>query len=116
MSAPNDPKRFPLLDSLLEARGLKREPIYTVRATAAIFDVSTRTIEDWCCEGKMVPRDLPGHGRFLNEDLEKFLQGSQGRRKKHKRDSAGGEEGEADQNNDDDSEDSDGPAPCARRR
>lgn len=27
------------------------------------------------------PRDLPGHGRLLNDDLEEFLQRSQRRRK-----------------------------------
>lgn len=116
MSATIDSARFPLLDLLLEIRGLKREAVYTVKTTAAIFDVSPRTIDDWCCEGKMVPRDLPGHGRFLNEDLEEFLRRSQGRQKKHERDSADGEEGQAGQNNDDDSDDLEGPAVRPRRQ
>lgn len=115
MSATIDSARFPLLDSLLEIRGLKREAVYTVKTTAAIFDVSPRKIDDWCCEGKMVPRDLPGHGRFLNEDLEEFRR-SQGRQKKHERDSADGEEGQAGQNNDDDSDDLEGPAVRPRRQ
>ena len=82
MASTNDASRFPLLDSLLETRGLKREAIYTTKTTAAVFDVSSRTIDDWCAEGRLVPRDLPGHGRFLNEDLEEFLQRSKRPRKK----------------------------------
>jgi hypothetical protein len=82
MANTNEIGRFPLLDSLLQARGLQRQAIYTIKATAAVFDVSSRTIDDWCNEGKLLPRDLPGHGRFPNEDLEEFLQRSKRRRKK----------------------------------
>jgi hypothetical protein len=111
MSATSDPARFPLLDSLLEVRGLKRQAIYTVKTTAAVFDVSARTIDDWCCEGKMIPRDLPGHGRFLNEDFEEFLQRSQRRRKKREADS-----GEGEHRHDDDDESGDTGETAGRRR
>jgi hypothetical protein len=66
MASTNEPVRFSLLDSILRERGLRRGPIYTIKTASAVFGVSSRTIEDWCDQGKLVPRDLPGHGRFLN--------------------------------------------------
>ena len=81
-TAPESP-RYPLLESIARLRGLRLEPVYTIKATAALFDVSCRTIDDWCCDGKLTPRDLPGHGRFLCEDLEIFLQQSPRPRQKN---------------------------------
>jgi hypothetical protein len=57
--------------------------VYTIKDTAALFGVSPRTIVDWCRDGKLTPRDLPGHGRFLCEDLEIFLQQSPRPREKN---------------------------------
>jgi len=68
--------RYPLLKALLAAKGLALQGIYTVRDVAAIFGVSTRTIQDWARQGKLHTRDLPGRGRFLSEDLEQLLQPS----------------------------------------
>ena len=67
---------YPLLESLLQQRGLLIRGIYTVQDTATIFDVSKRTIQEWVRNGKLLARDLPGRGRFLCEDLELFLQNS----------------------------------------
>jgi len=68
--------KHPLLESLLTQRGMKLKAIYSIRDAAQLFQVTTRTIQDWVSEGKMTCRDLPGRGRFLSEDLEAFLQGS----------------------------------------
>ena len=72
-TAPESP-RYPLLESIARLRGLPLEATYTIKATAALFGVSRRAIGDWCQDGKLTPRDLPGHGRFLCEDLEAFIQ------------------------------------------
>jgi len=103
MSDTNDSVRLPLLDSLLRSRKLQRQPIYTIKTTADVFDVSPRTIDDWCEHGKLDPRDLPGHGRFLPEDLEAFLQNSKRRRKERRPD-------------DNDSDNSAGDTRCRKRR
>lgn len=81
MANDNEPPRYPLLESIARLRGLRLEPVYTIKAAAALFGVSCRTINDWCRDGKLIPRDLPGHGRFLCEDLEHFLQSSHRRRR-----------------------------------
>jgi hypothetical protein len=68
--------QYPLLVALLIQKGLPMKGIWTLGDVAEIFDVSKRTIQDWIRDGKLIPRDLPGRGRFLSEDLESFLQNS----------------------------------------
>ena len=75
--------RYPLLETLVTQQGLIMKGIWSLRDTAQLFPtrlpgkhVSVRTIQDWIKDGKLVPRDLPGRGRFLSQDLEAFLQGS----------------------------------------
>ena len=74
-TAPESP-RYPLLESIARLRGLRLEPVYTIKAAAALFGVSPRTIVDWCRDGKLTSRNLPGHGRFLCEDLEDSIRRS----------------------------------------
>ena len=77
MTGPSrESHRYPLLESLLAARGLSLKGIYTNTDAAKIFGVSKRTILDWLRDRKLIARDLPGRGRFLSEDLELFLQKS----------------------------------------
>jgi hypothetical protein len=68
--------RYPLLEDLLKQKGLLVQGIYTNRDTAGIFGVTVRTVQEWCRDGKLPSRDLPGRGRFLSEDLETFLRNS----------------------------------------
>jgi predicted site-specific integrase-resolvase len=65
-----------MLEALLAQRGLAVKGIWTLADIAQIFGVAKRTIQDWIRDGKLMPRDLPGRGRFLSEDLEAFLQKS----------------------------------------
>ena len=74
--SPGSIARYPLLEALMEAKGLKLKGIYTIRDAAQIFGTSVRTIQEWVRDGKLVARDLPGRGRFLSEDLDRFLQAS----------------------------------------
>jgi hypothetical protein len=67
---------YPLLEPILRQKGLAPQGIYSGRDAARIFGVSVRTIRDWCREGKLRSRDLPGRGRFLSTDLETFLESS----------------------------------------
>jgi hypothetical protein len=67
---------YSLLEPILRQKGLRLQGIYTNRDAARIFGVSVRTIQDWCRDGKLMSRDLPGRGRFLSEDFEAFLQNS----------------------------------------
>jgi transposase len=69
-------QRYPLLEALLRERGLSLKGIYSKPDAAALFNVSVRTIHDWCRAGRLRQRQLPGRGRFLSEDLESFLQNS----------------------------------------
>lgn len=68
--------RYPLLEALLGQKGTQLQGIWTNRDVAGIFGVATRTIQDWITDGRLIPRDLPGRGRFLSEDLEGFLKAS----------------------------------------
>ena len=65
--------KYPLLKVLLEEKRLPLKGTYTNRDVANIFGVSVRTIQDWSRNGEFKPRNLPGRGRFLSEDLEEFL-------------------------------------------
>jgi excisionase family DNA binding protein len=70
------PARFPLLESVLANRGLQPCAIYSLREAAKVFGVSSRTLQDWISGKKLRARKLPGHGRFLPQDLEEFLAAS----------------------------------------
>jgi hypothetical protein len=67
---------YPLLEPILRQKELRLQGIYTNGDAARIFGVSVRTIQDWCREGRLQSRDLPGRGRFLSGDLENFLESS----------------------------------------
>src|ERR1700739_586038 len=68
--------KYPLLQSLLEILDLQLQPTYSTRDIANIFRVSIKTIQNRVAAGQLVPRDLPGRGKFLPQDLEEFLKGS----------------------------------------
>lgn len=68
--------RYPLLEPLLTVKGLPLQAIYTIRDAARIFDVTPRTIQGRCHDGRLACRDLLGRGRFLSEDVETFLRNS----------------------------------------
>jgi hypothetical protein len=65
--------RYPLLEALLAANGLRMKGVWTLADVAGIFDASKRTIQDWIKDEKLVDRHLPARGRFLSQDLENFL-------------------------------------------
>ncbi len=65
--------KYPLLEALLEQKGLSLQGTYTNRDVANIFIVSVRTIQEWVRSNKIRARDLPGRARFLSEDLEELL-------------------------------------------
>jgi predicted DNA-binding protein (UPF0251 family) len=73
------PRKYPLLEEFLEIQNLSLKPKYTTKDAAQIFDVTPRAVQDWIKSGKMIARDLLGHGRFLPVDLENYLRNS----KKH---------------------------------
>ncbi len=66
--------QYPFLERLLFEKKLQLKGVWTCRDAAQVFGVGARTISDWIKQGKLNARDLPGHGRFLSEDLEQFLQ------------------------------------------
>jgi hypothetical protein len=75
-SGTQEASRYPLLEAVLEQKGLVLQGIYTNRDAAKIFGVTPRTIQERCRDGRLRSRDLPGRGRFLSEDLETFLRNS----------------------------------------
>jgi hypothetical protein len=58
-------RRYPLLETVLAQKGLQLKGIYRNSDVARLFDVTTRTVQDWCRDGKLQARDLPGRGRFV---------------------------------------------------
>jgi hypothetical protein len=68
--------RYPLLEDLLKEKGFQLKGIYTNRDVARIFGVSPRTIQEWSYNGKLPARNLPGHGKFLSQDIETLLRDS----------------------------------------
>jgi hypothetical protein len=65
--------RYPLLDAVLSTKNLSFQSTYSHPDVAEIFNVTSRTIQEWIASGKLVSRELPGRGRFLSVDLEEFL-------------------------------------------
>ena len=72
----SEPRKYPLLQSLLEQKHLPMKGVFTYRDLAKLFDAGVRTIQVWCKDGKIVVRDLPARGRFLAQDVEDFLERS----------------------------------------
>jgi hypothetical protein len=68
--------RFPLLEGMLITKNLPLQATYSTRSLASLFDVSMRAIQHRISSGKLVPRDLPGHAKFLPQDVEEFLTAS----------------------------------------
>lgn len=68
--------KYPLLEAVLAVQGCQLQGIYTLKQVTEIFQVSTRSIQQWIFDGKLAARDLPGNGRFLSLDLERFLESS----------------------------------------
>jgi excisionase family DNA binding protein len=68
--------KYPLLEAVLSAKGLRLKGVWTIADVAEIFGVHSRAIYEWIASGKLAARDLPGRGRFLSEDLEEFLRNS----------------------------------------
>jgi hypothetical protein len=81
---------YPLLEAVLSAKGLPMKGVWKIADVAKILDVRSRTIFDWVGSGKLVVRDLPGHGRFLSSDIEEFLRNS--RRPQMRRSASRGEQ------------------------
>jgi len=76
MIKDTEPKQYPLLEAILAIQGKPLQPMYTNRDVAGIFDTCVRAIQNWISAGRLIPRDLPGRARFLNQDLENFLAAS----------------------------------------
>lgn len=65
--------RYPLLQEILEIRGLSLQPSYTNSDVAKIFGVKIRAIQGRIQSGDLVARSLPGRATFLPADLEEYL-------------------------------------------
>jgi hypothetical protein len=55
---------------------------YSVRDLARIFNVSTRAIQNRVASGQIWTRDLPGRAKFLNVDLENYLESASKKRER----------------------------------
>jgi hypothetical protein len=75
MSKRNAQSRYPLLETMLESKGLRLQPTYTCRDVANLFGVTARTIQSKAKDGTIPSRRLIGGGRFLPVDLENYLRG-----------------------------------------
>jgi hypothetical protein len=67
---------YPLLEAMLQIKGLQLQATYTTADVAALFETSTRTIQNRIVDGTLHSRKLIGRARFLPIDLESFLSGS----------------------------------------
>lgn len=73
---PKNQPSYPLLEAFLYIKGLSLRATYTNADVAALFDTSTRTIQNRVADGTLHSRKLIGRARFLPVDLEMFLAGS----------------------------------------
>lgn len=69
--------KYPLLEEILAIKGLPLQPTYSIRNIAIIFDVTPRAIQNRVASGQLIARDLHGRARFLNQDIETFIEASQ---------------------------------------
>ena len=67
---------YPLLQALLEAKGLPLLGTFTYEFTTRIFDCSVRALQERIRSGQLRKRNLPGRAKFLAIDLEDFLRNS----------------------------------------
>ena len=72
METKNQPA-YPLLEALLNIKGLTLQATYTNADVASMFDTSIRTIQSRAADGTLHSRKLIGRARFLPIDLEAFL-------------------------------------------
>lgn len=70
------PVQDPLLEAILNIKGLPLQAMYTTKDVAKIFGVSARAIQNRATSGELISRNLPGHAKFLSSDLEEFLSNS----------------------------------------
>ena len=70
------PPKYPLLEEMLALRQMVRQPTYTIRDVAKLFDVTVRSIQSRVASGQLSTRDLPGRAKFLSCDLEEYLRNS----------------------------------------
>jgi transposase len=68
--------KYPLLAEILVLKNLPVQPMYSTRGIAELFNVSSRSIQNWIAAGLLVPRILPGRWKFLTQDVESFLEAS----------------------------------------
>ena len=67
---------YPLLESLLRAKGLSLKGAWRYRDVTEIFDCSVRSLQELIRTGKLRGRNLPGRAKFLSIELEEFLENS----------------------------------------
>jgi hypothetical protein len=72
----NPTVKYPLLQELLEHKDRRLQATYTIHDLAQLFNVSVRAIQNRVASGQIPTRDLPGHARFLSQDVESFLSDS----------------------------------------
>jgi len=65
--------KYPLLQEILNLKGLQQQPVYSIRDLANLFVVTPRAIQNRVASGQLQSRDLPGRAKFLSEDIETFL-------------------------------------------
>lgn len=65
--------KYPLLQEILNLKGLSLQPVYTIRDLARLFSVTPRAIQNRVAAGQIASRNLPGRAKFLSEDIEAFL-------------------------------------------
>ena len=74
----NDPQmtRYPRLEAILSMKKLPLKPMYSNRDIAEIFGVSIKTIQNYVAAGELPPRNLPGRGKYLTQDIEDYIESS----------------------------------------
>jgi hypothetical protein len=75
--------RYPLLQEILDLKNLQLHAMFSITDVATIFGVSVRAIQNRVASGQLPARDLPGHAKFLPQDLEAFLAASKKRSARH---------------------------------
>jgi len=68
-----DLDRYPTLREWAAYHSLPLKPAYTVAEVALMFEVSTRTVQQWIADGDIETRRVPGRSKIFASHLENIL-------------------------------------------
>jgi hypothetical protein len=72
---------YPLLGPLVRDANLRCKSKYSLSELAQLFGVDPRTILNYVGTGRLIRTSIPGHERYLAQDLDDFIRSCRPERK-----------------------------------